>query len=166
MKIMIKKIRDINSNARIFWTNVGTASSDAKVGMDEINGIIDDNKTTLNYTIIDWRKEVKADPSLVGSPSDGVHPNVPNGYNKLMALIVTSIGKAGDVSAGSDTGGGTTEPPSNGTGNIPYDLPATSGKTGLESEIDENSRLLNAKGGRYSKSTSTYNTPGDARIPI
>lgn len=135
LKKMVKKIRNINNNIRIFWTNVGVTNTGAKASMDEYNKIIDRNKSALDYTVIDWHKEVIDNPSLIPIP-DGIHPGA-NGYNKLAALVTKSVGKAGAISS---SGGA----PMDGTGNIPYDLPATSGKTGLESAIDENGKFIHS----------------------
>jgi murein DD-endopeptidase MepM/ murein hydrolase activator NlpD len=87
----MKIIRGANKNARVFWVNVGTTLGRLNDNTQSANSAIEKFAEEYSYKVIDWRSEVGKNKSLVNE--DGYHPNIPAGVNKLVNLVVDSLGE-------------------------------------------------------------------------
>jgi len=103
IKKMIGKIKDINSDAKISWVNVGYTKPGAyESNIKPTNIALNETKVSENYNIIEWFERVnKNDPDNLIS-EDKVHPNA-KGYRILSDLISDAIPSGTEPNTGDDT---------------------------------------------------------------
>ncbi len=93
----IDTIKTANPTVRIFWTNLATTRSD--INMALFNSVISELSTSKGFSVIDW--------GSIGTDllADGIHPTKPEGYTKLMELVLTATGSSAAPGALKSLGG-------------------------------------------------------------
>lgn len=87
--LLINKLRSSSSNAKIYWVNTYSKSSD----YSDVNKTLLEKSTQDNYSIIDWYTEVSKNPSKYSFANDGIH-HTSEGYNAKADFLVSQIGSA------------------------------------------------------------------------
>lgn len=98
IEVMVKNIKAINPNVKIYWVNIAATSGSAELIEDSTNTAIDFAvKKGWIDGAIDWYGIANSNPRLIdaGPNGYGVHPTS-EGYEKLAELITESVLGAGE----------------------------------------------------------------------